>query len=283
MPWEHSPFSSFQIFRRLEWSSLTWSRIQIGCLGNGARATATNGCGGWLTSKSASFSLHTKEENEERDRRVSWRTCSYGLSKFCTVTSCFVIKFCSKTFHLSKVNTSDFQHLFGFSCPPIFFLYWKELSVYLEKTQLFSILLKKKIEEDDDLEQKNNFYYLCFSMKRLFKKNVWINRENWTASITGTFWKFCKIQYGRNMLKCFSFRKIIENFKNCRYNFRKWQHNSILNRIWLFQTTIGSTTKSFTSSITWLLIKKIVLLTYISKIAHLRIISYFNYISHVDF
>lgn len=165
----------------------------------------------------------------------------------------------------------------------LFFLYWKELSVYLEKTQLFSILLKKKIEEDDDLEQKNNFYYLCFSMKRLFKKNVWINRKNWTASITGTFWKFCKIQYGRNMLKCFSFRKIIENFKNCRYNFRKWQHNSILNRIWLFQTTIGSTTKSFTSSIAWLLIKKIVLLTYISKIAHLRIISYFNYISHVDF
>lgn len=144
MPWEHSPFSSFQIFRRLEWSSLTWSRIQIGCLGNGARATATNGCGGWLTSKSASFSLHTKEENEERDRRVSWRACSYGLSKFGTVTSCFVIKFCSKTFHLSKVNTSDFQHLFRFSFQSIFFLCWKKLSVYLEKTQLFSILLKKK-------------------------------------------------------------------------------------------------------------------------------------------
>lgn len=144
MPWEHSPFSSFQIFRRLEWSSLTWSRIQIGCLGNGTRATATNGCGGWLTSKSASFSLHTKEENEERDRRVSWRTCSYGLSKFGTVTSCFVIKFCSKTFHLSKVNTSDFQDLFGFSCPPIFFFILKETVCLPRKNSIIFYSVKEK-------------------------------------------------------------------------------------------------------------------------------------------
>lgn len=153
MPWEHSPFSSFQIFRRLEWSSLTWSRIQIGCLGNGARATATNGCGGWLTSKSASFSLHTKEENEERDRRVSWRTCSYGLSKFGTVTSCFVIKFCSKTFHLSKVNTSDFQHLFSFSCQSIFFFIVDERNCLFTWKKLNYFLFNwKKNEENNDLE-----------------------------------------------------------------------------------------------------------------------------------
>lgn len=63
-----------------------------------------------------------QRENEERDRRVSRRTCSYGLSKFGTVTSCFVIKFCIKTFHLSKTNTRDFQHLFGFY-KSIFYFY----------------------------------------------------------------------------------------------------------------------------------------------------------------